>query len=125
MSDREGHGHKAVLYKSHFAATKALHFSTFTSKRHHCIHRLINHVYTKGQRSIVIYCPATVNISEKSLPNEARSTFLRRKLNETLGESGTFASRIRSRYFEFLCALYQIVFISSLDSCPPYVHNWP
>ena len=25
MSDREGHGHKAVLYKSHFPATKALH----------------------------------------------------------------------------------------------------
>ena len=23
MSDREGHGHKAVLYKSHFPATKA------------------------------------------------------------------------------------------------------
>ena len=25
MSDREGHGHKAVVYKSHFPATKALH----------------------------------------------------------------------------------------------------
>ena len=24
MSDREGHGHKAVVYKSHFPATKAL-----------------------------------------------------------------------------------------------------
>ena len=44
LLDREGHGHKAVLYKSHFPATKA-----FTSKRHHCIHRLINNVYTKDQ----------------------------------------------------------------------------
>ena len=26
MSDREGHGHKAVLYKSHFPATKALQY---------------------------------------------------------------------------------------------------
>ena len=25
MSDREGHGHKAAVYKSHFPATKALH----------------------------------------------------------------------------------------------------
>ena len=25
MSDREGHGHKAVVYKSHFPTTKALH----------------------------------------------------------------------------------------------------
>ena len=26
VSDREGHGHKAVLYKSHFPATKALQY---------------------------------------------------------------------------------------------------
>ena len=44
LSDREGQGHWAVLYKSHFPATKP-----FLSKRHHCIHRLINHIYTKGQ----------------------------------------------------------------------------
>ena len=25
LSDREGHGHKAVVYKSHFPTTKALH----------------------------------------------------------------------------------------------------
>ena len=25
VSDREGQGHKAVVYKSHFPATKALH----------------------------------------------------------------------------------------------------
>ena len=35
------------------------HFSTFTSKRHHCIHRLINHVYTKGQSTFVIFRPTT------------------------------------------------------------------
>ena len=44
MSDREGHGHKAVIYKSHFPPLQ-----TFLLERHHCIHRLINHVYTKGQ----------------------------------------------------------------------------
>ena len=44
LSDREGHGHKAVLYKSHFPPLR----DSF-SQRHHCIHRLINHVYTKGQ----------------------------------------------------------------------------
>ena len=44
MLDREGHGHKAVLYKSHFPPLR----HSF-SQRHHCIHRLINHVYTKGQ----------------------------------------------------------------------------
>ena len=43
MSDREGQGHKAVLYKSHFPATKA--FKHLLLERHHCIHRLINHVY--------------------------------------------------------------------------------
>ena len=44
MSDREGHGHKAVLYKSHFPPLR----HSF-SQRHHCIHRLINHVYNKDQ----------------------------------------------------------------------------
>ena len=44
MLDREGHGHKAVLYKSHFLPLR----HSF-SQRHHCIHRLINHVYYKGQ----------------------------------------------------------------------------
>ena len=48
MSDREGHGHKAVLYKSHFPPLRHS-FSTFLLERHHCIHRLINHVYYKGQ----------------------------------------------------------------------------
>ena len=57
MSDREGHGHKAVLYKSHFPATKA-----FLLERHHCIHRLINHVYTKGQRRILIHCPHDIGV---------------------------------------------------------------
>ena len=44
MSDHEGHGHKAVLYKSQFPP---LRHSLL--ERHHCIHRLINHVYTKDQ----------------------------------------------------------------------------
>ena len=57
MSDREGHGHKAVLYKSHFPATKA-----FLLERHHCIHRLINHVYTKETLSLSYHCPTTVTI---------------------------------------------------------------
>ena len=52
MSDHEGHGHKAVLYKSHFPP---LRHSLL--ERHHCIHRLINHVYTKTKHSIVIIAP--------------------------------------------------------------------
>ena len=44
MSDREGHGHKSVLYKSHFPP---LRHSLL--ERHHCIHWLINHVYTKAK----------------------------------------------------------------------------
>ena len=44
MSDREGHGHKAVLYKSHFLPLR----HSFR-QRHRCIHRLINHVYTKDK----------------------------------------------------------------------------
>ena len=44
LSDREGQGHWAIVYKSHFPPLK----HSF-SQRHHCIHRLINHVYTKGQ----------------------------------------------------------------------------
>ena len=44
MSDREGHGHKAVLYKSQFPPLR----HSFR-QRHRCIHRLINHVYTKAK----------------------------------------------------------------------------
>ena len=62
MLDREGHGHKAVLYKSHFPATKA-----FTSKRHHCTHRLINHVYTKEAQSHSYHCPMTVGTIQPSI----------------------------------------------------------
>ena len=43
MSDREGHGHWAVVYKSHPPPLR----HSFR-QRHHCIHRLINHVYTKA-----------------------------------------------------------------------------
>ena len=54
LLDREGHGHWAVLYKSHFPPLR----HSFR-QRHHCIYRLINQVYYKGQRTIVIYCPTT------------------------------------------------------------------
>ena len=54
MSDREGHGHKAVLYKSHFPPLR----HSF-SQRHHCIHRLINHVYYQRTKLFVIHCPTT------------------------------------------------------------------
>ena len=64
MSDPEGHGHKAVLYKSHFPATKAF-TKTFLLERHHCIHRLINHVYTKEAQSHSYHCPTTDIIVEK------------------------------------------------------------
>ena len=32
MSDREGPGHKAVVYKSHFPTTKAFHSQTVVTK---------------------------------------------------------------------------------------------
>ena len=54
VSDREGHGHKAVLYKSHFSPLR----HSFR-QRHHCIHRLINHVYTQRPKLFVIHCPTT------------------------------------------------------------------
>ena len=54
MSDREGHGHKAVLYKTHFPPLRHK-----LIERHHCIHRLINHVYTKGPNTFVTHCPTT------------------------------------------------------------------
>ena len=54
MSDREGHGHKAVLYKSQFPP---LRHSLL--ERHRCIHRLINHVYTQGTNSHSYHCPTT------------------------------------------------------------------
>ena len=44
LSDREGHGHKAVLYKSQFQQLR----HSFR-QRHRCIHRLINHIYTKDK----------------------------------------------------------------------------
>ena len=57
MSDREGHGHKAVLYKNQFPP---LRHSLL--ERHRCIHRLINHVYTKGQALILIIAPRQIFI---------------------------------------------------------------
>ena len=55
MSDREGHGHKAVLYKSHFPPLR--HSVHSFSQRHHCIHRLINHVYTQRPKSHYLSVP--------------------------------------------------------------------
>ena len=52
MSDREGHGHKAVLYKSQFPPLR----HSFR-QRHRCIHRLINHVYTKRLSSFLFIAP--------------------------------------------------------------------
>ena len=54
VSDREGHGHWAVLYKSHFPPLR----HSFR-QRHHCIHRLINHVYYQRTKPFVIHCPTT------------------------------------------------------------------
>ena len=42
MSDHEGHGHKAIVYKSHFPPLRHS-----VVQRHQQIHWLINHVYTK------------------------------------------------------------------------------
>ena len=36
------------------------HFSTFLLERHHCIHRLINHVYTKANNPVLSFAPTTV-----------------------------------------------------------------
>ena len=57
MSDREGHGHKAVLYKSQFPP---LRHSLL--ERHCCIHRLINHVYTKASTHSLSLPHDTYNI---------------------------------------------------------------
>ena len=44
LSDREGQGHKAILYKSNFPPLRHS-----VVQRHQQIHWLINHVYTKDQ----------------------------------------------------------------------------
>ena len=62
MSDREGHGHKAILYKSHFPP---LRHSLL--ERHRCIHRLINHIYTKGQSTLLFIAPTTVYMDNNPL----------------------------------------------------------
>ena len=41
------------------------HCSTFHSKRHHCIHRLINHVYTKANNLVLSFAPTTDLIMER------------------------------------------------------------
>ena len=60
--DHEGHGHKAVVYKSHFLPLR----HSF-SQRHHCIHRLINHVYIKEtQHSLLFIAPRHGGSSDKT-----------------------------------------------------------
>ena len=51
MSDREGHGNKAVVYKSHF-----LPLIHSVVQRHQQIHWLINHVYSEDP-SLCSLCP--------------------------------------------------------------------
>ena len=51
MSDCEGHGHKAVVYKSHFPPLRHS-----VVQRHQQIHWLINHVYSKDP-SLSSLCP--------------------------------------------------------------------
>ena len=73
MSDCEGHGHKAVLYKSHFPPLR----HSFR-QRHHCIHRLINHVYYKGQAPLLFICPHDsndVNLSNINIRCQAGLTY--------------------------------------------------
>ena len=55
MSDPEGHGHKAVLYKSHFPPLR--HSVHQLTERHHCIHRLINHVYYQRTKTLCYSLP--------------------------------------------------------------------
>ena len=70
MSDREGHGHKAVLYKSHFLPLRHQ-----LLERHHCIQRLINHVYTQRPKTHYISLPHDKrdNREMQSMPGEFSS----------------------------------------------------
>ena len=65
VSDREGHGHKAVLYKSHFPPLRHAFY-----QRHHCIHRLINHVYYKGQEPLLFIASRHGGSSDKTLRSQ-------------------------------------------------------
>ena len=51
MLDHEGHGHKAIIYKSHFPPLRHS-----VVQRHQQIHWLINHVYSK-EPSLCSLCP--------------------------------------------------------------------
>ena len=57
MSDHEGHGHKAVLYKSHFPTTKALHSHSVVTETP--AETLANKPYLHTKTLIVLYAPMT------------------------------------------------------------------
>ena len=65
LADREGQGHWAVLYKSHFPTTKA-----FFSKWHQCIHRLINHIYIQRHSSFLFIAQQHGGSSDKTLRSQ-------------------------------------------------------
>ena len=94
MSDREGHGHKAVLYKSHFPPLR----HSF-SQRHHCIHRLINHVYYKGQ--LLCY----------SLPHDNYIRFF-------VGRSSYSSGRIKRKWSQPDCIIAKIRPVADLRGLP-------
>ena len=93
MSDGEGHGHWAILYKSQFPP---LRHSVFIQllERHRCIHRLINHVYYKGQVTFVIHCPTTA----LSYFNETRYLFAHFSLYSTVVQSNGKVCCIKNKY---------------------------
>ena len=62
MSDREGQGHKAVVYKSHFPATKALHSHSVVTETP--TDTLANKPRLTKDSSLCYLCPHdTINIS--------------------------------------------------------------
>ena len=64
MSDHEGQGHKAVLYKSHFPATKALHSQTVVTETP--TDTLANKPrLTKDQALFVILAPTTLTYQKR------------------------------------------------------------
>ena len=55
-------------YMSHFLPLR--HSVHSFSQRHHCIHRLINHVYTKGQSPLLFIAPRHGGSSDKTLRSQ-------------------------------------------------------
>ena len=61
MSDREGHGHKAVVYKSHFPATKALHSQSVVTETP--TDTLANKPRLLQRPSSLLFMPPTTDIT--------------------------------------------------------------